>query len=331
MIEKLWFQRSLIAWLCFPVLYPLSRLYKWISVKRKNDFLSGKKVSYRSPVPVVIVGNITAGGNGKTPVVIWLAETLKAKGYKPGIISRGYGGKSEHYPLRVSDGVQPAECGDEPKLIAVRTGLPVIVAPKRTDAARELLQYDVDIIISDDGLQHYALTRDIELIVVDGKRRFGNGHFIPLGPMRESLERLDSVDFIINNGAEKSREMSMTLCPERAVNLVTGETEDVASLSSVIAFAGIGHPPRFFMTLKGLNTDIVETVSFSDHQVFTEADLAPFLAHDGDVVMTEKDAVKCRQFAKDNWWYLPVSAKFSTTDEAKIIHKIEEVIKQYGP
>lgn len=332
MIEELWFERSFIGWLFFPFLYPLSRLYKYISEKRKDAYLSGSKECYRSPVPVVIVGNITAGGNGKTPVVIWLAECLKTKGYKPGIVSRGYGGKSDDYPLRVTDNTSPAECGDEPKLIATRTGLPVVVAPKRADAVKVLVQEDVDIIISDDGLQHYALDRDIELVVVDGKRRFGNQHFIPLGPLRESLSRLNSVDFVINNGGEISTgEVSMTLSPELATNLLTGEKTEVEKLTKVKAFAGIGHPPRFFSTLKQLKADLVETTPFGDHQVFTESELAPFLEHNGDVMMTEKDAVKCRQYAKENWWYLPVNAQFNVVDETKIIQRIEEVIKNYGP
>lgn len=332
MIEKLWFERSLAARLLFPLLYPLSLIYQYISTKRKQGYISGQKESYRSPVPVVIVGNITAGGNGKTPVVIWLAETLRAKGYKPGVVSRGYGGKSDHYPLRVTETTLAAECGDEPKLIASRTGLPVVVAPKRADAVKMLLQDNVDIIISDDGLQHYALERDIEFVVVDGKRRFGNEKFIPLGPLRESLERLSSVDFVINNGGNALHgEMAMTLSPALAINMVTGEKVAVRTLTKVKAFAGIGHPPRFFATLKQLNADLVDTVSFSDHQAFTATVLEPFLSHDGDVIMTEKDAVKCYQHAQDNWWYLPVNAQFSRADETHIIQKVEEVIKKYGP
>ncbi len=332
MIEKLWFSRSYLGWLFFPVLYPLSKLYEYISVKRKTDYLSGKKECYRSPVPVVIVGNITAGGNGKTPVVVWLAECLKSKGYKPGIVSRGYGGKSDNYPLRVSENTSPTECGDEPKLIATRTGVPVVVAPKRADAVKMLLQDDVNIIISDDGLQHYALARDVELVVVDGQRRFGNQHFIPLGPLRESMSRLDSVDFVLNNGGDiSSGEIAMSLSPDLAINLVSGEKIEVEKLNKIKAFAGIGHPSRFFSTLQQLNADITETVPFGDHQAFTETELAPFLEHHGDIIMTEKDAVKCRQYAKENWWYLPVNAQFSVADETKIIQRIEEVIKSYGP
>jgi len=326
-IDKLWFERSFVGLICYPFLYPLSKLYRFISLRRKSAYITGEKSCYRSPVPVIVVGNITAGGNGKTPVVIWLVEMLKNRGYRPGVISRGYGGKSDSYPLLVSNHTIAFECGDEPKLISVRTGVPVVVSPIRKDAVKRILETEVDIIISDDGLQHYALERDIEFIVVDGKRRFGNQQFIPLGPLRESLARLHTVDFVINNGGEtRQNEIAMTLLPGSAVNLVTGRRADVKELKQMMAFAGIGNPKRFFLTLDDLGADIVQAVSFSDHRVYTKKELIPFLNYDGHVIMTEKDAVKCRDFANDHWWYLPVSADFCFNDEARIIKRIEEVV-----
>ncbi|MDC0612594.1 tetraacyldisaccharide 4'-kinase [Vibrio sp.] len=331
MIEKLWYERSLLGFFLYPILLPLGKLYKMISERRRNAYLSGMKSRYKSPVPIIIVGNITAGGNGKTPVVIWLVERLKEMGFKPGVVSRGYGGKSDTYPLNVTDQINANQCGDEPKLIASRTGVPVSVDPVRSEAVKQLLLESVDVIISDDGLQHYALDRDIEFVVVDGKRRFGNRKFIPQGPLREGLDRLSSVDFVINNGGVADEgELSMILVPELAINLVNGEKKSVSQLQNLKAFAGIGHPPRFFSTLNQLGANPVETVSFADHQDFDEQTLKPFAEHDGDIIMTEKDAVKCKQLARANWWYLPVSAQFSSEEAEQITKRIEEVIASYG-
>ena len=211
-------------------------------------FYQGKKASYRAPIPVIVVGNITVGGNGKTPVVIWLIEQLQAQGYKPGVVSRGYGAKAPHYPLVVEEQTSTKHCGDEPKLIYQRTGSPVAVSPNRSDAVKALLPLGVDIIITDDGLQHYALERDIELVVVDGHRRFGNEHLMPLGVLRESTARLSEVDFIVANGGEsKAGEMMMSLTPSLAVNLKTNFKAPVGQLESLVAIAGIGHPPVFLI------------------------------------------------------------------------------------
>lgn len=197
MVEKIWFENHPLKYLLWPLLWPLSLLFGAISKSKRQQYQSGKKQAYKAPVPVVVVGNITAGGNGKTPVVVWLVEQLQQLGYKPGVVSRGYGAKAPRYPL-VLDGNTPAKhCGDEPKLIYRRTGAPVAVDPVRAKAVKALLETGVDIIITDDGLQHYALERDIEFVIVDGNRRFGNESLIPLGPLREGVERLAEVDFII--------------------------------------------------------------------------------------------------------------------------------------
>ncbi|MDO6707346.1 tetraacyldisaccharide 4'-kinase [Photobacterium sp. 1_MG-2023] len=330
LIEKIWFERHPAGWALAPVFWPLSQVFGWISRARRRDYLSGKKPAYRAAVPVVVVGNITAGGNGKTPVVIWLVEQLQAKGYRVGVVSRGYGGKAAQYPLRLTAETTTAEAGDEPVLIAKRTGAPVVVAPKRAEAV-QALESEVDVIITDDGLQHYALDRALEIVVIDGKRRFGNEQMIPSGPLRESCARLASVDFLICNGGDaKPGEIAMQLSPGRMVNLVTGERRDASSLQDVVAMAGIGHPPRFFATLKQLNVQPVYCQPFADHQAFQASELADLAAKGQHLVMTEKDAVKCQSFAQPNWWYLPVDAKLSEPQATAFINQIIKVKEEYG-
>lgn len=332
MIDKLWFGRHPLYFLLWPLLWPLSRLFYLISTRRRHAFLSGKKARYRAPLPVIVVGNITAGGNGKTPVVVWLVELLQRQGYRPGVVSRGYGGKAAQYPLLVTDHTLPTECGDEPKLIYQRTGAPVAVDPIRAHAVQALLSQGVDLIVTDDGLQHYALERDIEFAVVDGVRRFGNQQLLPLGPLREPVERLQQVDFVINNGGEPVMgELAMTLKPSLAVNVISGERIDVAALSRLVAWAGIGHPARFFNTLHQLGASLILTHDFADHQAFDETTLRELASQGDNVIMTEKDAVKCTDFAAKNWWYLPVSAEISPTDQQCILDKIKEVMEHYGP
>ena len=220
----------------------------------------------------MVVGNLTAGGNGKTPVVIWLVEQLQKRGIRPGVVSRGYGGKAAHYPLLLTAETTTAEAGDEPVLIFQRTGAPVAVSPVRSDAVRALLaEHAVQIIITDDGLQHYALARDKEIVVIDGVRRFGNGWWLPAGPMRERASRLKSVDAVIVNGGEaKTGEIPMHLQPGLAINLVTGERRSVSELPSLVAMAGIGHPPRFFATLEQCGARLKKRVPLADHQALVE-------------------------------------------------------------
>ncbi|MCE7535434.1 tetraacyldisaccharide 4'-kinase [Aliivibrio fischeri] len=326
MIEKIWFDNHFLGKLLWPLLWPLSCLFKWIATKRKSDYQSGKKQSYRSSVPVVVVGNITAGGNGKTPVVVWLVEQLQSKGYKVGVASRGYGGKAPHYPYLLTETTTPDISGDEPVLIKQRTKAEVAVAPVRSEAVKMLEQQGVDFIITDDGLQHYALQRDIEFIVIDGKRRFGNQHYIPLGPLREGVERLSSVDFLICNGGEpQENEVLMRLQPSEAINLVTGERRSVSSLSNLVAFAGIGHPPRFFETLNQLKANVVHTQGFEDHKAFEPTEIEQLMQYGEQLIMTEKDAVKCQSFAQSSWWYLPVDAIFPEEKAQQILNKIIEV------
>lgn len=309
MIARIWSGESPL----WRLLLPLSWLYGLVSGGIRLCYKLGLKRAWRAPVPVVIVGNLTAGGNGKTPVVIWLVEQLQQRGIRVGVVSRGYGGKAATYPLLLTADTTTAEAGDEPVLIFQRTGVPVAVSPVRSDAVKAILaHHDVQIIVTDDGLQHYRLARDVEIVVIDGVRRFGNGWWLPAGPMRERAGRLKSVDAtIVNGGVARPGEIPMHLEPGLAVNLRTGERRDVAQLPDIVAMAGIGHPPRFFATLEACGARPQKCVALADHQSLTYSDVSALLAEGQTLVMTEKDAVKCRAFADDNWWYLPVDAHLS--------------------
>jgi len=309
MIAKIWSGESPL----WRLLLPLSWLYGLVSGIIRLCYQLGLKKSWRAPCPVVVVGNLTAGGNGKTPVVIWLVEQLQHQGVRVGVVSRGYGGKAESYPLLLNSDTTTAEAGDEPVLIYQRTGAPVAVSPVRVDAVKALLAaHDLQLIVTDDGLQHYRLARDKEIVVIDGVRRFGNGWWLPAGPMRERASRLSSVDArIVNGGEAQAGEIPMTLRPGEAVNLLTHERKPVSALQNAVAMAGIGHPPRFFTTLNECGLQPVRTVALADHQTLTEADVLALVEPGQSLIMTEKDAVKCRRFAHENWWYLPVDAVLS--------------------
>lgn len=320
MIARIWSGESPL-WL---LLLPLSWLYGLVSGVIRLSYRLGIKKAWRAPVPVAVVGNLTAGGNGKTPVAIWLVEQLQQHGIKAGVVSRGYGGKAAHYPLLLTSDTTPDEAGDEPVLIYQRTGAPVAVSPSRSDAVQALLAaHDLQIIITDDGLQHYRLARDVEIIVIDGVRRFGNGWWLPAGPMRERASRLKSVDaVIVNGGVPRAGEIPMQLRPGLAVNLKTGEKRSVSLLSDIVAMAGIGHPPRFFATLESCGVQPVKTVALGDHQALSAADVQAIATRKQTLVMTEKDAVKCRAFAEENWWYLPVDAVFDDEQAPRLIQKL---------
>lgn len=313
MIEKLWYGKSHLYWL----LIPFSLLYGLIVFVRRFLYKKGILKSRRSPVPVIIIGNLSVGGNGKTPLVIGLIKELKTKGLKVGIVSRGYGGKADSYPLILDNTTTTEQAGDEPVLIYQRANVPVAVSPNRYKAVQALLaQNQLDVILSDDGLQHYALARDIEVVVVDGKRLFGNGWWMPAGPMRERQNRLKSVDMIIINGDSVNdlvkqypdKTYTMQLAPCYALNLLTKEKKKLSSLQNICAVAGISNPKRFFDMLKNMQADLIKTVAFADHQKFTLSLLKDVANSKQTLLMTEKDAVKCHQFAQSNWWYLPINA-----------------------
>lgn len=328
MIARLWSGES--GW--WRLLLPLSWLYGALSLLIRAAYRCGLKKSWRAPRPVVVVGNLTAGGNGKTPVVIWLVEQLKQRGLRPAVVSRGYGGKSSHYPLLLDHTTPTEQAGDEPVLIFQRTQVAVAVSPKRSQAILGLLQADpqIDIIVTDDGLQHYALQRDFEIVVIDGIRRFGNGWWLPAGPMRERSKRLRQVDAVITNGGSaEPAEIPMNLTPGPLVNILTGEQRQLSSLGEqlMVAMAGIGNPPRFFNTLREQGIKPLAEHAFADHYAYHLAELAP-LVDDGQwLVMTEKDAVKCRHFAAKNWWYLPVDATLGEQQSQKMLQKIEALCR----
>lgn len=326
MIARIWSGESPL-WL---LLLPLSWLYGLVSGLIRLSYKLGLKKAWRAPVPVVVVGNLTAGGNGKTPVVIWLVEQLQQRGIRVGVVSRGYGGKAETYPLLLDPETTTAQAGDEPVLIFQRTGAPVAVSPVRSDAVKALLAaHPVQFIITDDGLQHYRLARDKEIVVVDGVRRFGNGWWLPAGPMRERASRLKSVDAIVTNGGTaQAGEIPMRLQPGLAVNLLTGERLALPELHNVVAMAGIGHPPRFFATLESSGLQPVKTVALADHQALTLADVEALTAPGQTLIMTEKDAVKCRAFAKSNWWYLPVDAELSGERAQRLLQELVALAQQ---
>ena len=325
MIARIWSGESPL----WRLLLPLSWLYGLVSGAIRLMYRLGLKRAWRAPVPVVVVGNLTAGGNGKTPVVIWLVEQLQKRGIRPGVVSRGYGGKATHYPLLLTADTTTAEAGDEPVLIYQRTGVPVAVSPVRSDAVQALLAgHAVDIIITDDGLQHYALARDKEIVVIDGVRRFGNGWWLPAGPMRERASRLQSVDAVIVNGGQaKPGEIPMHLQPGMAVNLLTGERKAVEQLPALVAMAGIGHPPRFFATLEQCGARLEKRVPLADHQALVEGQVGALTVPGQSLIMTEKDAVKCRAFAKENWWYLPVDAELSGEQPEHLLKELIALVR----
>lgn len=303
------------------LLYPLSLLMLMMSNVRRFCYQKGYLLSYQSPLPVIVVGNISVGGNGKTPFVISLCELLIKQGYKPGVISRGYGGKSNHYPLLVTMQTTGKEAGDEPVLIHKRLHVPVVVDPVRSKAAAYLATHcDVDVIITDDGLQHYALQRDIEIVIVDGKRRYGNQHILPMGPLRESLSRLQEVDYIINNGEQHADEFTMILAPATCLR-VDGVNEQLSEMT-VNACAAIGYPPRFFDTLNSQGYQLQKKVAFADHYSYQASDFEQFEANI-PLLMTEKDAVKCTAFAQSNWWYLPIDGQLPSSFTQPFLDKLK--------
>lgn len=336
LIENIWFNDHRLGVIAAPILWPLSQLFGFFARRRRRAFLTGINGCYRAPIPVIVVGNITVGGNGKTPVVIWLVEQLIAHGMKPGVVSRGYGGKRAVYPLVLNDATSAETAGDEPVLIYQRTGVPVAISARRADAVKALLPLGVDIIITDDGLQHYQLDRDIEFVIIDGERRFGNGHYLPQGPLREQIDRLQSVDFMVcNGGTPGPMERGMFLKPSQLVNLKTGEKANANAFSNVVAMAAIGYPARFFNTLLSLGITLKHCAPFADHHAYNLEELEALASKSTPLLMTEKDAVKCRALRKqrpdiDNWWYLPVDAQFSPQDTLDIINTIKKVKDSYG-
>lgn len=274
---------------------------------------------------MIVIGNITVGGSGKTPLVLWLAQLLRQRGYRPGLISRGYGGAAATWPQSVGTDSDPRMVGDEALMLARCSGCPMVVGPDRVAAARQLLaEHDVNVILSDDGMQHYRLARDIEIAVLDGERRLANGLCLPAGPLREPGTRLKSVDFVVANGHAEQGEWAMQLEAGEAILLTSGERRPVSAFSAapVHAVAGIGNPGRFFQMLRTMGLEPIEH-AFADHHPYRKGELD--FNDAAPVLMTEKDAVKYFSYAGNRHWYLPVTARLSEEFGERLCAALEKV------
>ena len=326
LVTRAWYGNQ--AWT--KLLQPLSKIYSREFEKRKQQSLAHRRAPF--VVPVVVVGNITVGGTGKTPLIIYLANQLQSRNMKVGVVSRGYGGEPPQSPYLVKLDDAPAICGDEPKLIAESTGAPVAIGADRCAAVEMLVEQGVSIVLSDDGLQHYDLPREFEIAVIDGARGLGNGCLLPAGPLREPPERLASVDCVLSNGEldpnydEIAVDGCFRLVPANWINVQSGARVPLdflspsSSLSSVqqqYAVAGIGNPERFFSALRELDLAFTEK-AFPDHHSFQKSDFA-FLPsiETATVFMTAKDALKCADFAGPNFWALDVQIEFGEDKAGK--------------
>jgi len=286
--------------------------------------------TFEAHAPVIVVGNITAGGTGKTPTVIWLVNQLRSKGFTPGIVSRGYGGSKSGTSMRVDVDSDAAVVGDEPVLLARRGGCPVVVDADRVRATAMLVDDGVDVIIADDGLQHLRLQRNYEICVIDGERGLGNCRLLPSGPLREPPARLDSVDRVLINGAgEMSEAVNFELVAEDASRLNGSLTRLLPGFKdmTVHAVAGIGNPTRFFDLLRANGMQVLEH-SFPDHAAITKADVE--FGDDFDVFMTEKDAVKLGVNLSDKYWFVPVNLSMDSLKATELIEHIESRLRPAG-
>ena len=317
------------------LLQPLGWLYGGLVGLRRRAYASGWARSAGAGRPVVVVGNLTVGGTGKTPLTIWLARALRAAGLRVGIIARGYGSRTGRGPRRVTLDSLWQEVGDEPLILARRSACPTVVGIDRLAAARALAAEGVDVVLADDGLQHLRLARDCEIAVIDGARGIGNGRLLPAGPLREPATRLREVDAVVVNGP-MTRGSLAPLLPGVVLGMQLEATEVVSldersrrSLASfngrrVHAVAGIGNPQRFFSELRAHGLEVIEH-AFPDHHPLTAAQVA--FADTLPVLMTEKDAVKCTSFAQPAWWSVPVAATFGETQERALL---ERVLRKVG-
>ncbi|MDC0128141.1 tetraacyldisaccharide 4'-kinase, partial [Gammaproteobacteria bacterium] len=313
-----WYNKSFWLYLLSPFTFIFSAAVRW----RKNSYAKNPSKVWNSDVPIVVVGNITMGGTGKTPLVKHIASELKERGYKPGLVSRGYGGKFSG-TLEVNKETTFKQTGDEAQLLS-KLQIPFFIDKDRSRAAQTLQEkYDCDVIISDDGLQHYKMDRKVEIAVIDGARRLGNGMAFPAGPLREPKGRLKEVDFIVNNGGPtEADEILMTLNPAKFVHLNSGKRYSVENWpmhKQVHAVAGVGNPNRFFDLLSRLGFEFDKS-PFPDHHKYNKRDLY-FLDH-LPILMTEKDAAKCKHFNNSKIWYLSIEAKI----ESQFIDRLEEKI-----
>jgi tetraacyldisaccharide 4'-kinase len=309
----------------------LSYLFRGASAARRAGYAHHLLPSRRVAVPVVVVGNITAGGSGKTPLTIWLARALGERGLRAGIVTRGYAGGAKHWPRQVTGQSSAAEVGDEALLLARATGCPVVVGPDRAAAAARLLdRAELDVIIADDGLQHYALARDFEIAVIDGERGLGNGWPLPAGPLREPAARLDQVDCIVVKGAGGEGiapgTVTMTLDVDRAWSLA-GESEQGLSAfrgAPVHAAAGIGNPGQFFEALRARGIEVIPH-PLPDHAALTLEELE--FGDGRPVLMTEKDAVKLPPTSDSRLWVVPARASLADVEARDLLTRIAGLVR----
>jgi tetraacyldisaccharide 4'-kinase len=338
-LTQLWYREQARA----PLLQPLAWLYGLAVALRQRAYRSGWVRSARAGRPVVVVGNLTVGGTGKTPLTLWLAQALTAAGLRVGIVARGYGSRNGREPRRVDAASRWQEAGDEPLILARRSGCPTVIGSDRLAAARVLAAEGVDVIIADDGLQHLRLARDCEIVVVDGARGVGNGRLLPAGPLREPTTRLLQVDAIVVNGNAIHGSLAALLPPavlgmqlvgSEAVSVDERVRRPLASFQGqrVHAVAGIGNPQRFFGELQGQGMEVIEH-PFPDHHPLSAAEVA--FADALPVLMTEKDAVKCRAFANPRLWYVPVTAQLAPHDAqallTRVLAKVRGTARTGGP
>lgn len=335
MIERAWYRNA--PWL--KLFRPLSTLFTYLAERRRQHFLQRDDV-YRAPVPVIVVGNISVGGTGKTPVVLALIELLRSAGYDPGVVSRGYGGKPREYPCRVGRDSAPSEVGDEPLLIHLRSGVELVIDPDRSAAIRYLLQLSpCDVVISDDGLQHYAMGRDIEIAVIDGVRGLANRRCLPEGPLREPPARLSEVDFVLQNGGQHLSHAAAEVFNLEVLHMSPLNSREYLSIPEwcqqyhvdlsqplrVHAVCGIGNPQRFFDTLESLGLRVAAH-PFPDHHVFSDKDFASL--DDCPIIMTEKDAVKCSKMTIPNAWVLQVVAKLPESFQQSLLVRLSSLTEK---
>ena len=332
-MQRVWYDGA-APWLSW-LLLPLSWLFRGIAGARRAAYRRGWLSSVRVARPVIVVGNITVGGTGKTPFTIWLAQRLQARGLRVGIVLRGYGGTSAHWPRQVTARTAWEEVGDEAVLLAQRTGAIVIAGPDRVADAQRAIELGADVVLSDDGLQHYRLSRDCEVAVIDAERGLGNARLLPAGPLREPAARLSAVDLQVLRGPAQSaraqqraggaQRVHVTSTLGEAVSLATGERRQVEAFAGapVHAVAAIGHPAAFFASLAALGLD-VQGRALADHARLTRADIS--FDDDRPVLMTEKDAVKCRAIADERHWAVRMDVHMSAADEAAVSGIVARVV-----
>ena len=323
-LESAWYGQRRPPWWT----WPLATLYGGVVGLRRWLYRAGWLRSARLPVPVIVIGNLSVGGTGKTPLAIAVVARLRERGFRPGVVSRGYGGDRRE-PLLLGDAPDPLQVGDEPCLIHA-SGAPVAVGRDRPAAARLLLDAGCNVVVADDGLQHYALARDVEICVIDGVRRFGNRRLLPRGPLREPMARLRSIDLrVCNGGVAAAGEHAMQLQGGEVVALSGDGRRPLASFAGqrVHAVAAIGNPARFFDSLRAAGIDVIEH-PFADHHRFGRDEL-----EFGDrlpLLMTDKDAVKCRSFARAHWWRVPVQAQLPAAFYAALDERLSGLRRDTG-